>query len=231
MIPYCLAIETSAPPGSLSLGLGDDLLATIPLWQPRRHNVELAAAIGQLCKDHGASRQAIGQVYLSIGPGSFTGLRIGIATVKMLAMALDIKVVAVPTIDVVAHNAPADRPHIAVCLNTKRDQAYTGFYERRGDRLAAAAAPQLMTAPQVCEKSPRPLAVIAAKPLDHPWPGDIEILEPHYAQPDSRIVWQLGRAAAAQGSFADPMTLTPLYARAPEAETLWQKRQEQAGRA
>ena len=43
------------------------------------------------------------------------------------------------------------------------------------------------------------LAIIAAKPLEHPWPDDIELLDPKFALPDSRIVWQLGRAAAAQG--------------------------------
>lgn len=109
---FNLAIETSSRQGSIALGRGDQLLASLNLTQHQRHNVELMPAIEQLCQQHHCEPSNLAEIYVSTGPGSFTGLRIAVATAKALAMALDVKLVAVPTLDVLARQAPppADRP-------------------------------------------------------------------------------------------------------------------------
>ena len=222
--PYNLAIETSSRRGGVALGRGDELLATAELVQLQRHNVELLQAVDAMCQRHGARPDQIGQVYVSIGPGSFTGLRIGVTTAKMLGISIGCRLVAVPTLDVVVRNAPADRLHVAVCLNAKRGQCFTGIYERRGDDWTALLAPTLLTPAQLCDQAPRPLAVIGDHLPDHDWPDDVTLLDPPLAVPRSEMVWQLGRALAAGGEYVDALALEPLYVRLPEAEEKWRQR-------
>lgn len=108
--PCNLALETSGPVGSVSLGRGDELLSGADLPPQQRHRVDLMPAIDRLCQSQGVSPRQIGAVYLSVGPGSFTGLRIGVATAQMLGTMLGARLAAVPTIEVVARNVrPAVR--------------------------------------------------------------------------------------------------------------------------
>ena len=78
---YQLALETSCRPGSISLGCGDQLMASVDLPDPNRpprqpgNRLDLMASIDQLTQQHQVTQTQISDVYLSIGPGSFTGLR------------------------------------------------------------------------------------------------------------------------------------------------------------
>ena len=224
---FNLAIETSSRRGSITLGADAATLDTLELDQPRRHNVELTAGIDQLFRKLAAEPDQLSEIYLSIGPGSFTGLRIAVATAKMLAFTLKTPIVAVPTLDVVVQNAPAEYEHVAVCLDVKPDSMYTGIYRRTDNGWQPTSEPDHLTADQLLETAPRPLALLGSRLPKHPWPGDVQPLDPQLAVPRSDQVWRLGRALAQQNRYADPMTLTPLYARIPEAEQLWQKRQLQ----
>ena len=229
--PYSLAIETSAPQGSITLGRDTCLLTTANLTQPRRHNVELAPAIDEIFKRNGATAQDVGEVYVSIGPGSFTGLRIAVATAKMLGYALGAQLVAVPTLRVVVENAPTDLPpksYVGVFLNTKRlDNHITGYasvYHRCDNGWRSDLGPALMSPTELCNHAPRPLAILADLPASE-WPADIDALDTNLARPQSEAVWRVGHAMARQGLFTDPFKLTPLYARRPAAEELWEQKE------
>ena len=225
--PLDLAIETSSRCGSISLGCDDRLLQSVELDQPQRHNIDLMPAIDEMIGRQGSVAGQLGAVYVSIGPGSFTGLRIAIATAKMLAIAGDVRVVAVPTIEVVARNAPRDVCHLAVCLSCKRDQIYAGQFRRDGDSVRAIGQARLMTMAQLLAESPRPLAIIGDPLPANDGPAHLDEdgvchLPPPMAIPRSEQVWHLGRAAADRTT--DPFDLLPLYAREPEAVALWNKR-------
>ena len=69
-------------------------------------------------------------MYVSAGPGSFTGLRIGITLAKTMALATGVKLVAVPTVRVLVENAPAEARHVVLVLDAKRDQIFTARFER-----------------------------------------------------------------------------------------------------
>ena len=224
---FNLAIETSSHCGSVTLGRGDEFLQTAQLIQPRRHNVDLMPAVEVLFDRHGARPGALGELHVSIGPGSFTGLRIAIATARMLAMAGGAKLVAVPTLDVVARNGPADAPHLAVCLNLKRDRFYAGLFDRREGSWHAAGEPALMTMAELQSAAPGPLTIIADKlpdGADQAVTGGVRLLPPQTAIPRSEVVWRLGRAAARRGEYTDAFDLMPLYVREPEAVELWNNR-------
>ena len=115
--PFNLAIETSDRQGWITLGRGHELLESMMIHSaatpsasglsPRRGD-DLMPAIELLCQRHDVQPRDIGELYVSLGPGSFTGLRVAIATAKMLARFLETRVIGVPTIEVIAHQVPAD---------------------------------------------------------------------------------------------------------------------------
>lgn len=235
--PFNLAVETSTRAGSVTLGRDDEPLETIELAPQQRHNVDLMPTIDRLCQRHAAVPADLGELYLSIGPGSFTGLRIAVTTAKMLAAVLGTRVVAVPTLDVVAQNVPpprgeaATRPRLAVCLALKRDRVYAGRFRHDGGGWVADDEPALLNMADLVERWPPPLLVLG-DPLP-PVPerfaaaGPISLLPPDLAAPRSEAVWTLGRAAAERGGYVDPLKLLPLYVRPPEAVELWAKRRQE----
>ena len=229
--PFNLALETSGRVGSFCIGRGDELLESLTLAPQRRGagsggSSELMTALDVLCKKHGVAPSQIGQAYLSIGPGSFTGLRIGVAIVKMLALVQQTKIVAVPSLDVAALNAPADAEHVAVCLNLKKESVYCAVYQRDGNAMKEVVEPALRTIEELLAVAPRPLTLIG-DPLpvvsERESASGVVILSKEQARGRAEAVWQLGRAAARDGRFDDPLALVPLYVRPPEAVTLWDR--------
>lgn len=230
-----VAIETSGRVGSVTIGRGDRLLETVTLPQARRHNVELTAAIDALTRRHGLARAELVEVYVSIGPGSFTGLRVAAATAKMLALALGVRIVTVPTLDATVANVPGPDgpgqpehgcPHLAVALNLKRAAAYTGLFAWGDDRWRALREPALRSAADLLAEAPRPLAVLGPGEFveQAAGGGDVTVLDDAWLTARAEVVWQLGREGAAAGRYADAAALTPLYVRPPEAVELWKQR-------
>jgi len=197
---YSLAIETSGPNGSVALGCGDELLVYVELPAPKRHRVELMPAIDRLCREHGATPDELGQVFVSIGPGSFTGLRIAVTTAKMLAMTQGTAVIAIPTADVIAERVTDGGEQMAVCLSHKRGTVWAQGFTRRGDRWVKRGDAKLTTIDEIG--------------LDMSIVTDID------ARADD--LWRLGRSGAYDP--VEPNALQPIYARPPEAQEQWQER-------
>ena len=102
--PLILAVETSGRLGSVALAQGDKLLSETCFSGPMRHSAEIFPAITGLLNKFDKKPDQIEQVYISAGPGSFTGLRIAVTFAKTLALANGAKIVAVDTLDVIAAN-------------------------------------------------------------------------------------------------------------------------------
>ncbi|MEM9881900.1 MAG: tRNA (adenosine(37)-N6)-threonylcarbamoyltransferase complex dimerization subunit type 1 TsaB [Planctomycetota bacterium] len=195
--PHQLAIETSSRRGAVALGCGDRIVDVAHLPDRPRASLDLMAVIDTLTRTHGVAPRDLDELYLSLGPGSFTGLRIAVSTAKVLARSLGVKLVGVPTLDVLCQQ----HPDAVVALNVKRNTAWS-------------AGPGL---------PPGLRAVEEIKTLGFPMIADtIDGATP--AEPDVRVVYELGRAAAAEDRYDDPLSLTPLYVRQPEAVTLWDQR-------
>lgn len=223
--PFNLAIETSTRAASLCLGRGDEIIAAVDLPPQRRHRVGLLPGLAALCREHDVTPDQLGELYVSLGPGSFTGLRVAMASVKMLALAHPLKLVGVPTLNALAQRAPADARHVAVCLNLKRETMWCGLFERRGGSLSAASEPALRTMDELLAAAPRPVAVLGDPlPARSTWPEDVRVLPAELARPEASAVWRVGRAMAARGAFVEPAQLAPIYARPPEAVQLWNER-------
>lgn len=215
-----LAFETSGRFGSIALGINDRFVETTELPRKKRHNLELMPAVATLCDKHQLKPADIGELYISLGPGSFTGLRIAIATAKMLALSNPaLKLVGVPTIEVLAEQYKDAAEHVAVCMNIKRGTMYAGVY--RAGR--AVLEPALRSAEDLLADAPRPLAVVSEVETGIE-PGEgVTIMGPESIEADAAVTWRLGRAYAGEGRFTDPADLLPLYIREPEAVTLWKE--------
>ncbi|MFA9478166.1 tRNA (adenosine(37)-N6)-threonylcarbamoyltransferase complex dimerization subunit type 1 TsaB [Phycisphaerales bacterium AB-hyl4] len=224
---YNLAIETASRAGSLALGRGDALLATVDLPVQRRHRVGLLPGVATLCEAHGVTAEQLGEVYVSLGPGSFTGLRVAMASAVTLSVAnASMRLVGVPTLDVLARNTPSEYASVAVCLNVKRGSAWCGVFVRHDDDWQATVEPGLRSMDELLAVSPRPTAVLGdpLPTLPDPLPTDVTVLPSELARPRAEAVWRLGRLLAQEGRYTASTALLPIYARPPEAVTLWDQR-------
>jgi tRNA threonylcarbamoyladenosine biosynthesis protein TsaB len=210
-----LVFETSGRTAHVALGLNDQYIEAREVPRTRRNNLELIPTADALLRDHGLGPSDLNELYVSVGPGSFTGLRMAIAAAKMLALTNpDLKLVAVPTLDALAHqNVKADGP-VAVCLNIKRGTMYCAVYQS----CEQVVEPALRSLDDLLElvHDPAQLSLVSEVDLEHPaqLPLDKAVVDP-------KSTWAVGQTLANQGRFTEPQDLLPLYIREPEAVTLW----------
>ena len=191
-----LALETSGRTGTLALGDANAPAprAVQPLPDKRRGQVDLMPVAAALLADHGAVPADLTLVSLALGPGSFTGLRVAVATAKMLSLTLGVKLVGVPTLDLLR----AQFPEHAIALNIKRDTAWS-------------AAPGLDPALRGLSELKHSRFPLVA---DHPEAA-------HPPEADVKTLYRLAHARHLASDYDDPLALAPAYIREPEAVTLW----------
>lgn len=142
-----LSVETSTLTGSVAILGPEGLLSEYTSNCPGTHSVWLMPAIERIFKQAGRSPFDLDALAVSVGPGSFTGLRIGVSTVRALAQTLRIPVVGIPTLDGLA-SYPVDTSYqICPILDARKSQVYAAFYciqdnkvIRRSDYLAIEPA-------------------------------------------------------------------------------------------
>ena len=139
-----LAVETCSRVGSVALARGPKVLAEAVFSAALRHSAEVFPTIGRLLGRFGHTADTIAQVYIAVGPGSFTGLRIAAALAKTMHLASAVEIVTVDALDVIAANLmdapttsaiqntghPGRLDRIATILDAKRGQFFVAAYER-----------------------------------------------------------------------------------------------------
>jgi tRNA threonylcarbamoyladenosine biosynthesis protein TsaB len=230
-----LAIETSSARGSVALGLGDDLIAHRALSAERKHTPELLPAMRDLLTEAGYSPADVGVLCFSRGPGSFTGLRVAAVVAQMWQSTVGSHVVCVPTLEVIARNAPvqADVPRrLAVMLDARRGEVFGAVFAREngaGLRTVADAARHEVKA--WLAGLHRPCALLGDGLTQHRQlvlaMGLIALPESCW-WPDARQVLAVGRRLAADGRFCTPAEIVPAYLRPPECEEVYEQRRAEA---
>lgn len=231
--PYCdnagfaLAFETSCAIGEVALARGSVVLDQIRFARVRAHTTDFLPAIETLCRTHRILPEQIRQVYVSCGPGSFTGLRIGITAARMIAFAHGASVVAVPTLEVIAQNALAasEAPEeIAVVLDAKRKRVYAASFRREKDTYVATSDAAEVDPRTFLEARSNECYVLGEGVLYHQdaiAASGRKALDESLYPPRASTVAALGFTKALRGEFTDPRLLVPVYIRAPEAEEKW----------
>jgi len=234
--PLILAVETSSRIGSVAIALGDRILAETAFSGPMRHSAELFPAIRSLLDRFSRKPQEIEHIYISVGPGIFTGLRIAVTTAKAMHLANPqrrTKIVAVDTLDVIAANADdytdeknTELDKIAAILDAKRSQFFIAVYQLMSDGTRKKTLPDsLMTAPQFLDKfagSAQPVWLLGDGLVyykDKFKAGGIRFLDEKYWSPRAEKVHLLGWKKTLAGQFADALTLQPNYLRHPDVKT------------
>lgn len=130
-----LALDSSGLVASVAVTEDDNLLGEYTINYKKTHSQTLLSMLDEVAKMIELDLKTVDVIAVSAGPGSFTGLRIGSATAKGLALALDKKIVSVPTVDALAYNIWNCTDVICPLMDARRQQTYTGLYTFEDGRM------------------------------------------------------------------------------------------------
>ncbi len=229
--PLILALETSGRAGSVALGRGENFFSENFFSAPMRHNAELFETIVEQLTKSDSNPSDISEIYISIGPGSFTGIRIAVTMAKMMALAQQTRIIAVKTTDALAENAktciieqnlPINR--IATIIDAKRNHFFTAVFEKSGDQWVKTTDDILIKADEFVERfagADEPLWLLGEGLLyykDKFAAGGIKVLDEQYWATRASGIYKAGRKQAKNNDYTDPKALSPLYLRKTDAE-------------
>lgn len=217
-----LALETATLATSVALLRGEALVAEWTHVDARPHSERLLPAIDALLARAGVALGAVEAFAVSAGPGSFTGLRIGIATVKGLAFGGDRPVAAVPTLAALALGAADGRSPVAALLDARRGEVYAALYAPDGAPLAPEA---VLTPEALAERLPPGTRLVAGEGSGEAAAAvaarlgeKAHVLPAPHGVARAYAVGVLGARALARGEGVPAARLVPRYVRRAEAE-------------
>jgi len=199
-----LAVDTCLPACSVAILDGERLLDRISEPMLRGHQERLAPMVEQAMTRAGLAFGALDRIAVTLGPGSFTGLRVGLSFAKGLGVALKIPVSGVSALEALAHGLPG---RVIAMVDARRGQAY---WQAFTDGAAACAPRATAVADAAAHFRAGPQIVIG--------PG-ANLLTAFFPDADLRTIPAPDPVAVARlGAVAAPGSLTPIYLRAPDAK-------------
>ena len=226
-----IAIETSGRVGSAAIGRGNELISETPFSGLMKHSAELFSELEKLLHRANATADDLENVYITAGPGSFTGLRIAVTAAKMLYFTQNAQIVAADSMDVIAESVSEYNGEtgqsvdcIATILDAKKDLFYAAVFDQVDGNWKKCLDTQILTAEGLLgwleannKKTVGLLGeglVYYATKFDAPF---THLLEKPYWSATAAGLFRVGCRMAAEKQFADPFTLTPRYIRGPDA--------------
>jgi tRNA threonylcarbamoyladenosine biosynthesis protein TsaB len=212
-----LALEASTLAGGVALLDDERLVAEYVLDVSLTHSERMLATIDRVLGDAGWRPQDLDGLAVATGPGSFTGLRVAVSTVKGLALALCVPIAAVPTLDAMAAAVPFACLPVCTVVAARRNEVYACLYRwhegamwRQWEylALAPAALADRLTEPVILAGDG---ATLVVSPHARPLPAPRRL-------PAPACVGLLGLERLRSGEVVKPADLAPLYVRPPEAE-------------
>jgi tRNA threonylcarbamoyladenosine biosynthesis protein TsaB len=155
-----LAIDTSTRSLGLALYNGVRVLGEATWWSQDYHTVELAPAVESLLQRARLSFQSIEALAVAIGPGSFTGLRIGLALAKGVAFARRLPLIGIPTLDILAAAQPPDDFPLVAAIQAGRNRLVMGWYQSSAERWQSLGDYQIMEARSLAQMIKSPTIVV-----------------------------------------------------------------------
>lgn len=147
-----LAIDTSTDYLSLAILKGGRIVRKLHKKADRRHSILLVPTIEKLLKEERLKIRDVDCFAISVGPGSFTGLRIGVTVVKGFAYALKKRIVAVPTLDVIAQNVKNFKGVICPVLDARKNKVYAAIYKSDGQVIKRVSKYMLLGADELLNR-------------------------------------------------------------------------------
>ncbi|HEX2064609.1 MAG TPA: tRNA (adenosine(37)-N6)-threonylcarbamoyltransferase complex dimerization subunit type 1 TsaB [Acidimicrobiales bacterium] len=224
-----LGIETATQQVGCALGGAEGVFASFHAAKGRRHAETLAPAIQFVCRQARVGLDEVFVVAVDVGPGLFTGLRVGVATAKAIAQALRVPMIGLSSLDLLAFAVRHTDRLIATVVDARRNEVFCALYR------PAPGGVQRISQPRVC--SPRELAAdIMARGEDCLLVGDgalryassfddrrhVELGHAGLAYPSAAALVELAHPKAIREEFVQPGALEPLYLRKSDAEINWE---------
>lgn len=231
-----LAIETSTPQTSVAIGTEQGILAATRITRSRGGDELVAPTIRRLLDLAEVEPRRLGGVAVGLGPGLFTGMRVGIATARGLAQVLGIPIVGLASLDVLAFGVRYSRRVIAAVTDARRGELFYAFYRpvhggvaREGRYLVGTAA--RLTAE--IEAMPEEVllvgngALVYRRELEE-LGGQAEFASVGYAFPDAAALVELAVPRFVREEADRPADVVPYYVRKSDAEIAWDRRARSA---
>ncbi len=146
-----LGFDTATPAVSVALHDGDRVIAAASALDARRHAELLAPMIAKILADVGASRSDLTAVAVGVGPGPYTGLRVGLVTARVLGSVLDVPVSGVCSLDVIAASVAASAGPFLVATDARRKEVYWARYDAPGRRADGPRVGQASAIPDAAD--------------------------------------------------------------------------------
>ncbi|HSJ57016.1 MAG TPA: tRNA (adenosine(37)-N6)-threonylcarbamoyltransferase complex dimerization subunit type 1 TsaB [Anaerolineae bacterium] len=192
------------------------------MWQSaENHTVEMMPRLVRLMEQQQVMPGDLTGLVVSLGPGSFTGVRIALSVMKGLSMALDLPLVGVPTLDVVAEPHKEQRLPICALLRAGRGRFAFGHYFRYRGRWRRRSAVRIEPLEKVCDEMEGPtlycgeIDTAEAKRIVALAGDEAVVASPAGSLRRAAFLAELGWARLKQGSADDPATLSPIYLKQP----------------
>ena len=228
-----LAIETSTTTGSVALLEGETCLIEQTLELGQGHGQSLIPGIQQILAEQGVQPRDCDLVAVSIGPGSFTGLRVGIVCAKTWAYATGSRIVGVPTFAAIAENAPHDVQSLQVLADAQRGDVFVGRFRRvaTAGKSSGAWEPEgnieIVAADSWAaqQNSVDTIAGPGVSKVAEFLAGRARVLDDEQSRARAAWIGRIGFREAQAGRFSDAWSLEPLYLRRSSAEDKWDARE------
>jgi tRNA threonylcarbamoyladenosine biosynthesis protein TsaB len=217
-----LAVDSSGREGSLALArAGGSALEIIEVVNLDGGNfsAQLVPQIAAMLTKHGLARRDIGGFAVAVGPGSFTGLRVGLAAVKGLAEALEKPIAAVSRLEAVARSS-GKQGNVIAALDAGRRQAFVGEYELQGESASCIKEHLLFWDELGVFAVGRPVATPDKNVAEALRQSGVSVLE--IQNPRADVIARVGWKKLVSGDVADVATLEANYIRRTDAEILVQ---------
>jgi tRNA threonylcarbamoyladenosine biosynthesis protein TsaB len=225
-----LAIDTSTLRAALALGrTGSVPKVAPPEADPsRRHGRGLIPAIVSLLAAEGLKVADLGAIAVGLGPGSYTGLRIGLTAAKTLAYTLGKPLVALDSLEAIARNAPAGVLKVAIAVDAQRGDAYVAEFTRQTPETPLLRQSATRIEPVASWANALEAGTLVLGPsLDRllpGWPDHVQLGRIDQGHPDPIHLIELASEAFEAGKLLDPFFVEPVYLRRSAAEDQWEAR-------
>ncbi len=226
-----LGIESSTQVASVAVIEGDTVLGELTYNLGKTHSEKLLPMVRSLLSFLDMAPAGLDGLAVALGPGSFTGLRIGLATAKGLAYALERPLVGVNTLDALAWNLRGVEGGICPLINARRGECYAAVYDGQARRLSGYIAGDVGTIQEAIREagltSPVFLgdgALVVKEELERAFPG-YRLAEPGSGIHRGSSVALLGRESFDAGRMEDIYAMEPFYIRESGAERIWKENQ------
>jgi tRNA threonylcarbamoyladenosine biosynthesis protein TsaB len=227
-----LGIDTATAQVGCAVGGHEGVLASMHSARGRRHAEDLAPAIDVVRRQARIELSEISVVAVDVGPGLFTGLRVGLATAKAIAHALRVPMIGVTSLDLVAFPVRWTDRLIASVVDARRGQLYHAFYRQVPGGVQRVSEPGVSDpddlAAELQARGEEALLVGDGALRYADLLGDdprVEIVEQGQAHPTATALVQLAHARALREEWVQPWEIEPVYLRPPDAEINWTTRE------